>query len=191
MFMKNLKNLWRHKLKFKTLFQKIRVPLSFLVAVIFLIFSKPQKIYFYMGIPIGISGILIRMWAAGHIVKSKKLTKSGPYQFTRNPLYLGSFLIGTGLSIQCGPLFLLIFLILFAIIYFPVMKREEEEMESVFKDDFVSYKNSVPLFVPYFFKRIKEKGKFNFNQMVKNREYKGILGFLILELLLILKYKVL
>ncbi len=170
-------------MKLKTTFQKIRVPLSFVVAILFLIFARPKKPYFYIGIPIGISGLFIRLWAAGHIVKSKKLTKSGPYQYTRNPLYLGSFLIGSGLSIQCGIIFFLIFLTLFAIIYIPVIKREEEEMEQVFGNDFNSYKNSVPLFFPNFLKKIKDNGKFDINQMLKNREYKGIIAFLIIEII--------
>ena len=38
-------------------------------------------------------------WAAGTIRKNRVLTTHGPYAFTRNPLYFGSFIIGIGFGV--------------------------------------------------------------------------------------------
>ncbi len=176
-------------MEIKKLFQKIRVLLSFIVGAIFLIFSRPDEIHFMVGVPIALLGVLLRIWASGHIVKSKKLTKSGPYKYTRNPLYLGSFFIGLGISIQCGRIiFPILLLILFLFIYIPVMKREEEEMEMVFGRDYLEYKKLVSFFIPIPNKKIEDKGKFNIDQVIKNREYKGVIGFILVELILMVKF---
>ena len=59
-------------------------------------------------------GLAIRAWAAGQLQKDKQLTTSGPYSHTRNPLYLGSFSIGVGVTIAGAlPLFLVAFLVFF------------------------------------------------------------------------------
>ena len=100
--------------KNKRLLQRLRVPLGFLFAIIFLIFAKPAPATLLAGAIISIFGILIRAWASGHIRKNQNLAVSGPYAFTRNPLYLGSFLLGVGFSVASGVWWLaLIFIILF------------------------------------------------------------------------------
>ena len=43
-----------------------------------------------LGAAIAILGEAIRLWAAGHLEQSKEITSSGPYRYTRHPLYLGS-----------------------------------------------------------------------------------------------------
>jgi protein-S-isoprenylcysteine O-methyltransferase Ste14 len=49
-----------------------------------------------IGAAIAVIGESIRAGAAGHLEKSKEVTQSGPYRYTRHPLYLGSSLIGIG-----------------------------------------------------------------------------------------------
>ncbi len=74
--------------------QRFRVPLGFLFAAIFLIFARPEIITLIIGGAIAVVGLLIRAWASGHIRKNQTLAVSGPYSYTRNPLYLGSFILG-------------------------------------------------------------------------------------------------
>ena len=75
----------------------------------------------------------LRAWAAGHIRKNAQLATSGPYAFTRNPLYLGSFLLGLGFTIASGRLLLgLLFAALFLGIYLPVMRVEASTMAELF-----------------------------------------------------------
>ena len=47
-------------------------------------------------------GEAIRIWAAGHLHKSREVTASGPYRWFAHPLYLGSSVMGGGLAIASG-----------------------------------------------------------------------------------------
>jgi hypothetical protein len=136
-------------------------------------------------------GLAIRAWAAGHIRKNTELATSGPYAFTRNPLYFGSFLLGLGFTIASGrwPLALL-FAALFIGIYFPVMRVEASTMGQLFGSDFDSYKRSVPLFFPRLTPYRSDKSaavRFDGALYLRYREYRAALGLLVAWGLLLIK----
>ena len=109
--------------------QRIRVPLGFVFAVLFIVFAKPTVWTLVSGGIVAVLGLAIRAWASGHIQKAKVLAISGPYAHTRNPLYLGSFLMGVGFTIAAGVWWLaLAFVALYLGIYFPVMRVEEDDI---------------------------------------------------------------
>lgn len=96
-----------------------------------------------------LAGLLIRGWAAGVLEKDRALAISGPYAFTRNPLYLGSFLLGTGAAVAGGrPVVGVAFLAFFAMVYGPTMARESNLLEALFPDGYRHYRDSVPGFLP-------------------------------------------
>ena len=104
-----------------------RVPLGFLLGVAYLIFCRPTVKLLVAGGTVAAVGVAIRAFAAGHLKKNQELAMSGPYACTRNPLYLGSSLMGAGFAIAGGSWILAAAcLILFAGIYWPVIRREEE-----------------------------------------------------------------
>ena len=108
-----------------TWIQRWRVPLGFLCAAVFFLSPSRHAKAFLIGACVSLLGLAIRAWAAGHIRKNAQLATSGPYAFTRNPLYLGSFLLGLGFTIASGQLVLgLLFAALFLGIYLPVMRVE-------------------------------------------------------------------
>ena len=153
------------------------MPLGFLFAIIFLVFAKPAWITLIVGAVISIIGILIRAWASGHIRKNQNLAVSGPYSYTRNPLYLGSFLLGVGFTVASGVWWLaLIFVVLFLGIYLPVMRFEAEDLTAMFGVDFEEYKENVPLFFPRFTAWKKSVEKFDFQLYLRYREYRAALG---------------
>jgi protein-S-isoprenylcysteine O-methyltransferase Ste14 len=163
--------------KNKRLLQRLRVPLGFLFAIIFLVFAKPEFVTLTIGAAVSIIGILIRAWASGHIRKNRELAVSGPYAFTRNPLYLGSFLLGVGFSIASGVWWLaLIFIVLFLGIYLPVMRVEAEDLTQIFGADFEEYKKEVPLFFPRLTAWKKGVEKFDFQLYLRYREYRAAVG---------------
>ena len=163
--------------KNKRLLQRIRVPLGFLFAIIFLVFAKPAWTTLIVGAIISIIGILIRAWASGHIRKNQNLAVSGPYSYTRNPLYLGSFLLGVGFTVASGVWWLaLIFVVLFLGIYLPVMRVEAEDLTAMFGADFEEYKKNVPLFFPRLTAWKKSSEKFDFQLYLRYREYRAALG---------------
>ncbi len=76
-----------------------RVALGFATAAAVLIVSTPTWRTWRFGLAVALAGEAIRMWAAGHLEKSREITRSGPYRWTRHPLYAGSGLIALGIVI--------------------------------------------------------------------------------------------
>ena len=81
-----------------------RVTLGFVFAAVVLWLAQPTVNTLLVGGGVALFGELIRLWAAGHVEKSREVTRSGPYRFTRHPLYLGSSIIGAGIAIASGSL---------------------------------------------------------------------------------------
>ena len=161
----------------KRTLQRIRVPLGFVFAGVFVIFARPTVTTLVVGGAIALTGLLIRAWASGHIRKAEKLAVSGPYAFTRNPLYLGSFVMGVGFTVAAGVWWLaIIFCVLFIGIYLPVMRVEAEDMRHIFGGDFDEYERNVPLFVPRLSVWKPTAGKFNIRLYLQYREYRAAVG---------------
>ena len=89
---------------FVRLVARFRVGLGFVSGIAVFWFATPTRMSIAAGLPIAIAGELIRIWAAGHLNKSREVTRSGPYRFVAHPLYLGSSLIGAGLAVGSGRL---------------------------------------------------------------------------------------
>ena len=126
-------------------------------------------------------GLLIRGWSAGTIRKEEDLTTSGPYAFTRNPLYMGSLCIGTGLSTAGGHwIWPAVFLTFFAGVYGRTMVGEAERLTELFGYRYVEYAANVPAFVPrltpYRADRQDVTQGFSWSQYRRNREWEALLG---------------
>jgi len=173
-----------------TWLQRWRVPLSFLCAALFLLFARPRPVTLMAGVGVSVFGLLLRAWAAGHIRKNSALATSGPYAFTRNPLYLGSFLLGLGFTVGSGwwPLGIL-FAALFLGIYLPVMRVESETLAKLFGESYQRYARGVPLFLPRLTSYRSGEGKTEFDSSLymRYREYRAALGLLVAWGLLVFK----
>ncbi|MEN3327875.1 MAG: hypothetical protein V7638_2682 [Acidobacteriota bacterium] len=167
------------------------MPLGFLCAAVFLLLAKPTRAALVAGACVSLLGLVVRAWAAGHIRKNAQLATSGPYAFTRNPLYFGSFLLGLGFTIASGQLVLaLLFAALFVGIYFPVMRVEASTLAELFGNDYEVYKRSVPLFFPRltpFRHGNSLPVKFDSSLYFRYREYRAALGLVIVWGLLLIK----
>ena len=163
--------------------QRYRVPLGFLFAAVFLIFAKPEPLTLGIGSAIAVLGLLVRAWAAGHIRKNQTLAVSGPYAYTRNPLYLGSLLLGAGFLIAAAnPILVVLFVVLFAGIYLPVMRVEAGDLARVFGEGYHLYAAAVPLLIPrltpYRVSGATKDAKVGFdkNLYLRYREYQAAMG---------------
>lgn len=164
-------------------FVRWRVRAGYLVAVAVLWFARPVPLSILYGAAIGLLGLGIRAYAAGYLHKQEVLTVTGPYAYTRNPLYLGSSLLALGAGvatrswISAGLL-----LIYFAVFYSMVMRREELELRQRHGGAFDAYARAVPLFFPRLMGAAATggNGAFSLSQYKKNREWKAALGFLLL-----------
>ena len=172
-----------------TWIQRWRVPLGFLSAALFILFARPRPLTLLIGAGISVVGLLIRAWASGHIRKNSVLAVSGPYAYTRNPLYLGSFILGLGFTVGAGRWQLaILFGVLFLGIYFPVMRVESATMGQFFGPQFRDYSRAVPLFLPRLTAYGKDnETKFDPSLYMRYREYQAALGLLFAWGLLILK----
>lgn len=161
----------------KRTFQRIRVPLGFAFAILFLIFARPTGVTLAAGAVIAALGLVIRAWASGHIRKADILAVTGPYAYTRNPLYLGSLLMGIGFTVAAGVWWLgILFCVLFIGIYLPVMRVEVDDMKRIFGRDFDEYEQNVPLLIPRLAPWRKPGTHFDFQLYLRYREYRAAIG---------------
>lgn len=158
----------------------MRVPLGFLFGAVFLVCADPKFFTLIVGGVIALLGVLIRAWASGHIRKNQNLAVSGPYAFTRNPLYFGSFVLGVGFTIASGVWWLaLLFVALFLGIYLPVMRVEANDLTGIFGEDYKEYARRVPLFFPRPTIYKSSAAKFDRALYMRYREYRAALGLVI------------
>jgi protein-S-isoprenylcysteine O-methyltransferase Ste14 len=165
-------------------FARWRVRLGYPLAIVVLILARPTPKSIFYGALVGIVGLLVRAMAAGHLHKQAVLTVTGPYAYTRNPLYLGSAILTLGAAIATHSWISAILLLgYFALFYSIVMHREEQELRFHHGASFDEYARSVPLFVPRLTPANlagSREGAFSFAQYKKNREYRAAIGFLLL-----------
>lgn len=133
----------------KPTLREIRLKSVWLLVPLYLYLADPTPERIAWGAALALPGALLRAWASGTIRKNNVLTTGGPYAYTRNPLYLGSFVVGLGFVIAGGrPLLLAVLVGFFLLVYLPTMRVEERRLESLFGEEFRVYAESVPLFVP-------------------------------------------
>ena len=145
-----------------------RVFLGFVFAAIALWLATPTPTSLLAGGVVSLIGEAIRLWAAGHLEKSKEVTRSGPYQFTRHPLYLGSSLIGIGFAIAANHLVVAIIVVAYLLLTLTAaMRSEEAHLREKFGDDYDAYvqKRSAPMDRP-----------FSWRRALHNREHHTIAG---------------
>jgi len=164
--------------------QRLRVPSGFLLAAVFLFLAHPTWISLLLGLPFSAAGLALRSWAAGHLRKDESLVSSGPYGWTRNPLYLGTFLIALGCAIASAQWTVVVAVfVLFFLIYLPVMEQEEEYLTRLFPG-YGEYASRVPLLVP---KPPATPSPVTYQAELwrRNKEWKAWYGFLAVEVLLL------
>jgi protein-S-isoprenylcysteine O-methyltransferase Ste14 len=170
-----------------------RVRLGYVLAVFVVWFARPTPKYVAIGAGIGLIGLWLRAYAAGYLHKQKVLTVTGPYAYTRNPLYLGSAVLALGAGVATHSLISAgILLAYFAVVYSVVMRREEGELLAQHGEAFHKYTAAVPLFLP----RLTaaelpgaSAGEFSFAQYKKNHEYQAALGYLLLLSVLLILWR--
>ena len=103
-----------------------RVTLGFVFAALVLYLASPTRASLQLGALVAIAGELLRLWAAGHLEKSKEVTQSGPYRYTRHPLYLGSSLIGIGMAIVSHNAIVAAIVVIYLLLTLTAAMRSEE-----------------------------------------------------------------
>ena len=167
--------------------RRIRVPLGFVFAALYLWLAEPRWYSLVIGGAVGAVGLALRALASGHVRKNAELTTTGPYAWTRNPLYLGSMIIAFGFAVAARNWWVVLgFLVLFAAIYVPVVRSEEEFLRSRFPE-YDEYARRVPRFGIRLSNLSGTRGQFSRVLYFQHREYNAIIGAVLLMAALIAK----
>jgi protein-S-isoprenylcysteine O-methyltransferase Ste14 len=174
--------------KIERLIYRWRVRAGLAALILTLAFSRPTPRSLLAFVAVGLIGLLIRAWASGHLKKDKELATSGPYGFTRNPLYLGNFVLGIGLALgACSWPALAVFAVYFLVFYSVTIARERRRMKELFPDGYADYRSRVPLFFPSLRRPRPSPVKFSWGLYLKNKEYRALAGMVGVALLLLAK----
>ena len=140
-------------------------------------FARPQPKWIFCGAGITAAGLLLRAIAAGHLRKHERLATSGPYAYTRNPLYFGSALLGAGCAVASHSWASTILLAAYLLVFYPmVMHREEKELQKLYGSEFAAYAARVPAFWPRLFAEGSSGERFSWALYRRNREYEAGIG---------------
>lgn len=174
---------WKNisELNMKTIICRWRVRFGLLGTIAVVIFARPNLASLLTGGGILILGLLIRLWACGHLKKEQELATSGPYRYTRNPLYLGNLILGLGLVVAGHSWWGAIVCAGYFLVFYPIIILEEKDrIEKLFPEKYADYSAKVPLLFPFFFKRYPwEAKKFRWKNYKTNEEYRALIGILI------------
>ena len=173
--------------------RRIRVPLGFAFAVLYFWLARPNLRWLALGLLLIVPGLLIRALASGHVRKNEALAMSGPYAYTRNPLYLGSLLMGIGFAVAARSWWVGVALVvMFFAIYLPVIRGEEKFLRERFPE-FDEYARRVPRMFPRIIPASSggDGGKFSGALYLKHREYNAALGAIAMAAALVVKMIVL
>lgn len=161
--------------------RQLRLRSVWLLVLPFLWLAAPTPALLGVGAGLAALGLWIRGWSAGTIHKDRELTTGGPYAHTRNPLYLGSFFIGMGVTIAGGHwVWPLLFLTFYAAVYSRTMAGEARHLSELFPDRYPEYAANVPAFLPRItpWTSAASAGGFGWAQYRRNREWEALLGAL-------------
>jgi protein-S-isoprenylcysteine O-methyltransferase Ste14 len=156
--------------------RRIRVPLGFAFTAIYFWLAKPTVTSMLIGCAFIIPGLALRALASGHVQKNEQLATTGPYGYTRNPLYLGSLILAVGFAISARNWWIGVGLIMiFLAIYVPVIQGEEAFLRERFPE-FTEYARHVPRLLPRLSSLGNNRGSFSWDLYRKHREYNAALG---------------
>jgi protein-S-isoprenylcysteine O-methyltransferase Ste14 len=166
--------------------RRVRVPLGFVVAAVFLVFARPSWTTLAWSLLLVVPGLWLRGYAAGFVTKNSQLTRTGPYAYTRNPLYLGSMLLAAGFAVAAGAISTdrwwlgVVLVAMFLAIYVPTILSEESYLRSAFAG-FEEYARRVPRLLPRLTAaRFDELGgaggRFSAERYRHHREYNASMG---------------
>jgi protein-S-isoprenylcysteine O-methyltransferase Ste14 len=156
---------------------RLRVPFGYLLAILVVALAHPTPATLAVGGAIAAAGEAIRLWASGHIEKTRSLATGGPYAHTRNPLYFGSLLMAAGVAVgTAAPWAALAVAVYFAAFYPSVIREEAAFLRSRFGEAYAAWAEAVPLFLP----RLRPAGPrataFEWSRVRRNREWQTALA---------------
>jgi len=176
------------KVNLENILNRLRVRVGLFLAIAVVLLARPSWRSILPGVLISFMGLAIRAWASGHLCKEKTLAVSGPYCYSRNPLYVGNFLLGIGIVVGARSWWVLgLFIIYYGVFYPLIIRRERDRMRKLFPQQYEEYRKRVPLFFPSIRKHLPAEGKFSRSLYRQNKEYRALQGTVLIWLILAAK----
>jgi protein-S-isoprenylcysteine O-methyltransferase Ste14 len=151
--------------------KRYRTLLSMVLGLVFLVLAQPNRTSLFLGAGLILLGESVRIWSSGYIRKNRMLTKTGPYSLSRNPLYVGSFLMGAGFVISMGIVWMMVLFVFFYIcVYWFTIRWEEDNLKRKFPGEWEEYFSKVPRFYRPTGLAGYVPGEFTWSQVFKNKE---------------------
>jgi protein-S-isoprenylcysteine O-methyltransferase Ste14 len=145
-----------------------RVPLGYALAVLAFWLAEPTGRSLAIGGAIAIAGEALRIWAAGHLEKGREVTTSGPYAFTRHPLYVGSSIMGAGFAVASHSVVVAAMVSLYLVVTITAAVRSEEaHLTGKFGERYPAYRQGA---------RAPDARRFSLARAMRNREYRALAG---------------
>ena len=158
---------------------RLRVRLGFAVGVLALWLARPTRSSLVIGCAVAIVGEAVRIWAVGHLEKGRGLTTSGPYRWTRHPLYVGSAIVGGGFAVASARLPVALLVGVYLVVTLTAAIRiEEVALRARFGDEYDAYQKGQAGGADRRFSTARVRG---------NREQRAVLGLLAVVMILAMK----
>jgi protein-S-isoprenylcysteine O-methyltransferase Ste14 len=152
------------------LLARYRVRLGFVAAIAAFWLATPTRMTWIVGAAVTLVGEGLRVWAAGHLEKGREVTASGPYRFTRHPLYVGSSIIGLGFAVVSASVVVAALVVAYlALTIGAAIRREESHLTEKFGAAYPEYRDG----------RTDATGRFSLARVLRNREYRALIGLAI------------
>ena len=155
---------------------RLRVPLGYVSALLVFAFAHPTRWSIAAGFLVAVPGEILRLWASGHIEKTRALATGGPYAHTRNPLYLGSTVMVLGASISAWTVPSALVLALYLVACYPAVIREEGAFLARTFPEYDAWAREVPPFLPRLTPGGPRSSSFDWARVRKNQEWKAALA---------------
>ena len=152
---------------------RLRVPLGYVAGVLVVVLARPRPWSIAAGLALAVLGEAVRLWASGHIEKTRRLATGGPYAHTRNPLYFGSTLLALGLAVASASVVVLIAVAVYLAVFYPAVIREEAAfLAARFPAEWAAWAKDVPAFLPRLRPGGPRETAFDWARVRANREWR-------------------
>jgi protein-S-isoprenylcysteine O-methyltransferase Ste14 len=152
---------------------RFRVAAGWVLGILVLALARPTVVFFFLGLAVAVLGEVLRLWASGHIEKTRTLATGGPYAHSRNPLYLGSLLIAAGVAVaSASPVVVVAVAVYFLAFYPSVMREEAGFLGEKFPGEYAAWAAEVPAFWPRPTPGGPRSSRFDWARVRANREWR-------------------
>jgi hypothetical protein len=156
------------------------------VGAVALWLSRPNGLSLLLSLPLVLGGEALRLWASGHIEKTRRLATGGPYAHTRNPLYVGSLLLALGLAAASASSWVVLAVAAYLVAFYPaVIKEEASFLRQAFPEEYGRWARDVPLFLPRLDPAGPRATTFAWSRVAENREWRTAVAIPVVVLLLL------